>query len=269
MKERKKVAIAYDADRTLLRENHPNLILRARGIDVEDFWKKISKMQNEHKTEFPDSNPDIFYLTYMTAMASKEGNPLSGLTIKEIEQIARQQMHTLYYPGIPEFFREVKTDYSELDITHNIISLGITEMLRASDLGSCVDRIFANSLIQDPEIEALIVAGTDTSLEKDSAIKKISRGRYYGTETSGFEFPISQMICVGDGESDKEMFRQVLRQGGLAICVYDTSIEGDEQRATALAKRIKGLSVAPSEYRAGSNFRNLISQRLDEIQKAV
>ena len=261
--ERKKVAIAYDADKTLLRENHPNLILRARGIDVDAFWEEISRVQRAHKARFPDSNPDIYYLSSMAKKASQSSSPLQGLTIAEIEKIAKEQMHTLYYPGIPSFFQKLKDANPHCHITHNIVSLGVDQMLRASELGSYVDRIFANSLLEDPEC-GLIVAGTNTSLEKDSAIKKISRGKLYGTDKSGFEFPISQMICIGDGDSDKEMFRQILRGQGLAICVYDGT-EKDEIRARALAERIKGLTVAPSDYTSNSPLVRIINERLRQL----
>jgi len=46
------VALAYDLDNTLIRGNHPSIILEARGVDVALFWKKVTTAQREARCPF-------------------------------------------------------------------------------------------------------------------------------------------------------------------------------------------------------------------------
>jgi len=263
---KKKIAIVYDADNTILKEDHPNLILRARGMDVDGFWKQVDEIQDRHKAEHPDSNVDGFYLNYMAKKSRDPNHPLYGLTIKEMQDIAKRDMPSLYYSGIPEFFDRIKKENPDCDITHHIISLGIGHMLEAG-LGQYVDRIFAYTFTTDPDDGGLIVAGTNSSLEKDSATKKVSRGRLFGTDEKGFEYPMKEMIAIGDGFSDKEMFRQVGPRG-LAICVFDPWKDlSSGRKARELADKIGNVYTAITDYTPSHEINRLTSKFIRGAEK--
>jgi hypothetical protein len=254
----KKVAIVYDADKTILSEDHPNLILHARGVDIWNFWREVGALKHLHKAKFQDTNIDGFYSSYMAAKSKDPNHGLYGLTTGEMEFIARSGMSSLYYPGIPGFFNEIRMDNSDVEITHNIVSLGIDHMLRVS-LGEYVDRIFAYTFMDDPT-GGLMLAGTNSSLEKDSATKKISRGSFYGTSRRGFEFPMNNMIVIGDGWTDEEMFKKVANKG-TAICVHDGT-EKAKDNAYEIADKIGNILVAGADYRRGSELCSIVNRAI-------
>jgi len=255
-KEKPKVALVYDADHTILMDDHPNLLLRARGIDPNKFWDEINERQRKHKEANPDSNIDSFYINYIAHLSTNPKSELHGLSVSELEQIGRDHLPSLFFPGIPDFFSDVKLANPGVDIQHSVVSLGIDHMLRAA-LGDYVDRIFAYTFTEAEE--GLIVAGTNTSLEKDSALKKISRGGLYKTKERGFEYPINQMIYIGDGKSDEEAFKQVLRDGGTAICVYNEGKQNSEEGARQMAHKLRGLRVVPADFRKGKDLSKLVN----------
>jgi hydroxymethylpyrimidine pyrophosphatase-like HAD family hydrolase len=260
--EKKKIAILYDVDHTLLKEDHPNLLLRKRGLNPVQFWEEVDNLQKDHKNKFPDSNVDGFYINYIAKLSSIKGSPFYGLTIKELEEIGKEHMSTLFAPGLPEFFQKIKDFHPEAEIQHNLVSLGIDHMLRSSELGKNVSRIFAFTFAEHLD-GSLIVAGTNSSLEKDSAAKKVSRGRYYKSGKEGEEFPMQNMICIGDGNSDREMFRQMATSGGTAICVYDSNKPGDFERAKKLKERIKNIILIPADFTEGSELWKVVNAAID------
>lgn len=253
--ENKKIAIVYDADKTILSEDHPNLILRARGIEVKSFWEEVNALCKKQKETYPDSNTDCLYLTWLAQRSNDPKDPLYDLTINELNKLGKEKLKELFYPGIPNFFKEIKENNPGVKIKHNIVSLGIDHILTGG-LGDYVDRIFAYTLLESKK--GLIVGGTNSSLEKDSATKKISRGKFYGTEERGFEYHMGNMIVVGDGLSDKEMFRQVAPKG-LAICVYDPFNERARENAIKIQRNIEGIKISPADYRKEGLLYELIN----------
>ena len=258
----KKVAMVYDADYTILKEDHPNLILRERGVDIPSFWKNIDKIQYSHKKEYPDSNIDGYYLNYIAKQSLNPESAFFNLSIEELERIGKQKMRDIFFPGIPEFFENVNALDKNVEISHNIVSLGVYHMLKASDLGKYIDRFFAYTL-RDVEPNGVEVVGTTSSLEKDSALKKISRGKLYGALERGFEYPVENMIYFGDGKTDEEAFKLVKRNGGLSVCVF-SFLKKDAYRQ---ASKLKGIVdyIFPADYRRGSELFRMIEERVGQV----
>lgn len=262
MEEKKKVAIIYDVDYTLVDEDHPNLLMISRGVKPQDFWDEVNKIQEQHKKAYPDTNIDGFYLNHISKLSSIKESPFFGLTIAEMEKVGKEKMKEHFAPGIPEFFDKIKQANPQCEIQHNLASLGIDHMIRASELGKYVNRIFAFTFLEPKIQPGVIVAGTNTSLEKDSAAKKVSRGIYHKSGKEGTEIPMQNIICIGDGESDKEMFRQMAYSGGTAICVYGLKKELGMEKARKLQARVPGLIIVPADFREGSELWRIVNNSI-------
>src|SRR3989338_3645754 len=111
------VALAYDLDNTLIRGNHPSIILEARGVDVALFWKKVTTAQREAEEGGVDAPLDIAYLAFF--MHEVRHGKLQGLTVDEMRGLGKH-LEQLLYPGLPSFFGEIKAAHPYHTISHNV-----------------------------------------------------------------------------------------------------------------------------------------------------
>ena len=100
----KKIALVFDADNTLMRGYHPSAILEKRGIDVNEFWKKATSLQDKEKAK-GESNVEIVYLAML--MHEIRYGKLKGLTIKELKETGKE-IDKILYKGLPEFFDKLR-----------------------------------------------------------------------------------------------------------------------------------------------------------------
>ena len=257
--ERKKVSLIYDVDYTLGDGYHPSLILEARGVNVDDFWRKVRKAQEEQVRKGEKINLEIIYLAYL--MNEVRHGKLKGLSLREIRQIGERLTNKLY-PGLPEFFDEIKRANQECDISHNLVSAGIKPLLEGSVLGRHVDNIFGYSFLDDltPGEEIDEVMGTASSLEKIPAVVAISRGE----NTKGYLYPFKWMIYLGDGQTDIPVWRFLKRYGGKRICVYDPKRPGAEEKAKGLEREVD--IVLPTDYRVGGPIWKTVNKWISEME---
>ena len=245
--EKTKIALVYDADYTLMNQYHPNLILARRGIDPDEFWKDVSSRQKLEESRGEKTNLDIIYLA--SFMNEVRHGKLNDLTIAEVK-VAGLDLEQILYPGLPEFFEDIKKANSDCDISHTIVSVGIKPLLEGSVLGKYMNEIYGYTFFDDytpgPAIDE--IKSTVSSREKIPAVVGVS----YGNAEQGFEFPIRNMIYFGDGQTDVPAFRFVKRRNGLAVCVYDKNKQGTLAKAKGFQKDVN--LILPANYRKGNKL---------------
>ena len=52
----KNIALVFDVDYTLINGYHPSIILEKRGVDIDQFWKKVSSLQQAEKNNGEKTN---------------------------------------------------------------------------------------------------------------------------------------------------------------------------------------------------------------------
>lgn len=255
MTDKKRVAIIYDADFTLIKEYHQNLIFRRKGIDPKGFWDELKELEKREKQDGKKANLDIIYLALF--MHELHYGKLKGLSIDEMRQ-AGKDISSILYPGLPEFFKRVKDEHKELDLSHNIVSMGFQPLLESA-FGDYVDLVegygFLDFSFKGGSLE---VSRTVSSLEKDSIIRRISMG---GSDVEESAYQIKNMVYIGDGKSDIPAFKLVRSKGGGAICVFDESIPGSYEKARLFEKLVD--IVAPADFRKGSAVDLMIRHRIN------
>lgn len=246
------IALVFDADYTLMDGYHPSVVLAKRNIPVDEFWKMVVATQSREREKGEKTNTDIIYLAHF--MHEIRNGKLKGLTIKELEKCGKD-VDKMLYPGVPAFFDDIKSEHPGCRISHNIVSVGIRHILAHSALGPHVDEIFGYTFFDDltegDEIDE--IRSTSSSSEKVPAVVAISYGKF----NDEYEFPISNMVYVGDGQTDKPAFRFVRKRGGLAICVYDPNKEGAFEKAKKLKSSVH--FIVPANYERGSALWHVIS----------
>src|SRR3989339_962978 len=254
----KNIALVFDVDYTLINGYHPSIILEKRGVDIDQFWKKVSSLQQAEKNNGEKTNLDIIYLAHF--MNEIRYGKLRGLTLQDLRNDGKD-LEKLYYPGIPEFFDKIRKLNSENNISFNIVSVGIKPLLEGSSLNKYMNYIFGYTFFDDlTEGEGIDeIKSTSSTAEKIPAIVSIS----YGKGIEEFEYPIKEMIYFGDGETDRPAFKFVKKRNGIAICVYDPDKQGAKEYAMKLKEDVN--YILPADYTEGSELWNTVNEIIKKL----
>lgn len=257
------IAMVYDMDYTLCSRLHPDLVLQNRGIDAGEFWNSVNQTQLGLEKQDGRKNHDILYVSLF--LQEIYNGKLKGLTIEELKATG-ESVKEILYPGLPEFFSEIKTANPDKNISHNIVTVGLQQLLEGSaELTSNTDQIrgyiLTDSLTPGRTIDG--IAATMSANEKIPAIVGLSYGRT--GRRNFYEFPIQNMIYIGDGLTDVPAFRFVRKRGGTAICVYDTAARQSKFKAEDLAKEVD--YVAPANYERQSQLWNIVMDIIAQIHE--
>jgi len=246
------IALVYDACYTLLDGYNPSAVLERRGMNVDEFWQNVLRTQKREEERGDKTTKDIIYLALF--MNEVRYGQLQGLTMQELQE-AGTLVDKWLYPGLPEFFPALKRAHPDSRISHTVVSAGLKPTLEGTVLAEHMDHIFGYSFFDDlTEGDAIDeVKSTSSSVEKIHAIVTVSQG-----ETNGsYEFPIRNMIYIGDGQTDIPAFRFVKKRGGLTICVYNPEKEGAEEKALKLKKDV--AFVLPADYRRAEKLWGVVN----------
>lgn len=250
----KKIAFVYDVDNTLIQGYHPDIILKRRNVNVEEFWKNVENIQGTSQGDGMKEGDDILYLEYLLREV-REGK-LKGLSVREIEEMGKD-LEEMLFPGLPEFFSLFE------EVSHHVVSSGIQHLLEGSLLRRYMDSIGGYKFLDSGQgTEIWGIRSTCSSREKISALVKISYGRYAqdsGVRQQGrYEYPFKRMVYFGDQQTDRPVFRFLKRKGGTVICVYNLFQEGSFEKAQELADDVD--FIVPADYREGSELWNVANR---------
>jgi len=250
-----RVALVYDADNTLMKGYHPSLILEKRGLDPKIFWNKVTSSQKIEEERGEKTRLDIIYLAqFMNEV--RNGN-LKGLTKAEMKE-AGKDLPKMFYPGLPEFFTKIKEANPSHEISHNIVSVGIKDLLQSSVLGHHMKHIFGYTFFDNftpgPQIDE--IKSTTSSVEKVDSIVQISKGNAPGI----YEYPIQNMIYFGDGQTDIPAFKFVKQRHGTTILVYDPNTPGAKEKAIELKRYVD--YIVPADFTEGSELWNAVNETI-------
>jgi phosphoserine phosphatase len=184
-------------------------------------------------------------------------------------------------PGLPEWHGSIKK-YAEskgIRMGHHIISSGAVPLIRGTAIGPVVDSIYAGEF---NEVEGVGITGIKRAVDpyrKVRRIKSVCKGGVpRGEELAGWDLkdealyedlPIKKYatrydrcFVLGDGLSDKDMFRFILQRGGFPIAVFE---KGD---MVAFDKAVRNLgpsvmAIVPRDYSKGSVLDKVVKEYID------
>lgn len=285
------VACVWDFDKTLIPGYMQAPIFEAYGIDQEAFWKEVNGLPAIYAERGMHVSQDTIYLNHLISFI-KNGE-LKGLTNERLRELGKQ---LVFYPGVIELFgrlkavTESKSEYQKhnIKLEHYIISTGLAEMIRGSEIEPHVDGIFACEFIEAPlpphysrqdelplhmEFEISQIGTIVDNTIKTRFIFEINKGCNKNPnidvnasmERADRRVPIDRMIYTADGPSDVPVFSVVKSNGGKAYAVFNPDSEAEFAQNDALLHAGRIHSYGPADYTAKSTTAKWLRMHVRQI----
>ncbi|MBQ9720548.1 MAG: haloacid dehalogenase-like hydrolase, partial [Oscillospiraceae bacterium] len=214
------VALIYDFDKTLSpRDMEEYSFLPGIKVVPDIFWGKCAEFAREH-----DMDGILTYMYLMKKMASGE----MELTKEKLIALGRD---VAFFPGVQSWFDRINAIGRACGVTveHYIISSGLTEIIRGSDIGRHFKAIFAASFCYDGDGRAVWPSTAVNYTSKTQYLFRINKGILDVTNDRDLNaftpeymrrVPFSNMIYVGDGLTDVPCMKMTKQKGGYSIAVH-------------------------------------------------
>lgn len=267
MGTKNKITIIYDFDETLAPGNMqeyafiPNL-----KINASEFWSECSKLAK-------DNNMDSI-LAYMYVMVKKAKD--KNLSINK-EEFFNQGKKIKYFKGVTTWFKRIN-DYGKnlgLEVEHYIISCGLKEILEGTSIAKEFKRMYGCSFVYDENNTPIWPNQTINYTSKMQYIYRIRKQKldnlYDAYELNEYIndrsllIPHSNMIYIGDGETDVPCMKIIKKEGGHSICVYNPNKSKKHKIAKKLYNDTRVNFIAPADYSKNSKMERIVKSILDKI----
>ena len=261
------MAIVYDFDGTLAPGNiQENSFIPEIGMKKASFWQ-----QNKDRAEKHEADEVLSYMTFMLERASSKDVPVRR------QDFARHGKSVPLFRGVADWFDRVNARARErhVRLQHYIISSGI----RGDDRG----HLKSGRNSQKYSLRRSLTTQTAprngrrlrlTTPRRRNIFFGSTRVRLASTITgSSTDFvphedrpmPFSNIVFIGDGETDIPCMRLVRDQGGHSIAVYQPSSSKKKARAEKLITDKRADFIAPADYSEGRRLDEIISAIIDKI----
>lgn len=273
-KKKTRVAICYDYDGTLIRGNmQENSFIPEIGMGKEAFWREVKNHAKEH-----DMDEVLAYMQLMLKKSKEKNKPFNQNALKKHGESAD------FFPGVKEWFdciNQYKKD--KVSVEHYIISSGLDEMIKGSIIGRKFKHIFASGFMYDANGAAEFPARSINYTTKVQYLFRINKGidnSWDNSEINKFKpekyraIPFSQMIYIGDGDSDIPAMKMLNYKGGYSIAVFPPKKEG-ERRKTDEMKKQKNVEklkrdnrcqfIAEADYTKDKPIYKIVTGLIDRI----
>ncbi len=261
--EKPVVAICYDFDKTLSPDDmQAQGYIQSVGYDVSDFWKKSNAMAWDNEM---DQN-----LAYMYLMKQEA----EGKILFTREKLAEYGAHVQLFPGVESWFRRIR-EYGQskgVIVEHYIISSGLKEMIEGTSVAKegAFERIYASSFYYNERNMAVWPAQVVNYTNKTQFLFRIEKGVLDINDPQvnepfspeAIRVPFSNMIYIGDSDTDVPCMRLVTANGGHAIGVYDTQTR-DKAKVYKMMRDGRIRYFAPADYSPGTELDTLVKAIID------
>ena len=158
---------------------------------------------------------------------------------------------------------------------HYINSSGLKEIIEGCPIAKEFKHIFASSFLYDAKGEAEWPGIAVDYTAKTQFLFKINKGIFSARDTKEVNesmaedkkrIPFTQMIYVGDGETDVPCMKIVSMFGGHSIAVYNPENEQKKAVAEKLLKQGRVNFITPANYSHYSRTFKVVCNIIDKIK---
>ncbi len=285
------ITIIWDFDKTLIPYYMQKPLFEEYGIDEKLFWSEVGQLAGLYKQQGISLSSDTAYLNHILTYVRQA--KFAGLNNSKLRELGTRLE---FFPGLPEFFGKCKTlietneDYSRFDLKleHYIVSTGLTEMIRGSQISQYVKGIWGCEFIEVPyisnagKLEAQSSTGTEiTSIAylidnttKTRALFEINKGVNIHpddisvNQTMAEEdrrVPFNHMIYIADGPSDIPAFSVARKNKAKTFAVYNKDNILSFKQTKQLLEDNRVDMFGEADYREGTTTYLWLMEQISSI----
>ena len=261
------MAICYDFDGTLSPGNMQEYdFMKALGLkQSKDFWKKSALIAKEQ-----DADEIASYMRLMIKESQAKELSFKRKTFTDYGK------NIELYKGVENWFDRI-TKFARtkgINLKHYIISSGIKEIIEGTSIAKKFEKIYASSFMYDangvadwPAVVLNYTSKTQYLFRINKGCEDISDNKAINNyvEPQDRPMPFTNMIYIGDGDTDIPCMRIVKREGGHSIAVYKQNKQGAKEKAQHLIKDGRVNIVLPADYSENKQIDVYVKSVIDKV----
>lgn len=285
------IALIFDFDITLSPAFQQQVIFDAWGVKAEDFWAQC-RVFEQHGYD----QEHAYMRNFIDYGKQNERYRLSnaqlyemGKHIKLYDGLSRTNNNTSIFDDIHHLLQQEQYTDHTIKLECYCISGGLKPMIEgafeAHNLTSYFKEVYACEFDEDDTGKLAYIKETVGHTIKTQKLFMIGKGvsakngdapDLVNAVYPHYRIPFSQMVFLGDGQTDIPAFSLLNRYGGTSIAVYreEKRSDGSIDEASTLATYQKGYDLAiksnraqqllPADYSAGKALKMAL---LGEVKK--
>ncbi len=271
----KRIAIAFDFDRTLIPDDSFHLLLKDCQIDVESFLN--------HRVEPLVADGWDKYLAKAYCLVKESQNRKNNkITKSKLSELGKKLK---LYDGVTEMFERLQQQVKEIDpeieLEFYLITGGFADIPRNTSIANYFKRIWGCEFQYDNQGEVEFIKRQMTHTEKTRYLYYLSKGidkenekdliyNYQDLPEDKIHVPLSQVIYVGDGSSDIPCFTVINQYGGIALGIYSQNRTADEwEHLESISSSQRVSNLVPANYQEDSEIMQSLLLGIDCIGKRI
>jgi hypothetical protein len=243
-------------------------IFKEYKIDAGRFWREVSRVTKEEGYDKA--------LCYLNKLIFDPRFQKKPLTKKSLGQLARKLQYcpgvASYLPRINRFVeKEARSSGLSVRLEHYIISSGLKSILDKISIRKYFKAIYACEYEYGKNKAPIGVKTVVNDAMKTQCLFRISKGKLGLHEdvnerirNGAFRIPFSQMIYIGDGDTDIPSMTVARKYGGHAVAVYPPGKKA-KKRTLEIFHAGRAGHVAAANYTEGSRLDQILEKILKDI----
>jgi phosphoserine phosphatase len=266
MRQKIPIALVYDFDGTLSPKNMQEFeFIPKIGMKAADFWDEVAK-----EAKRIDGDSILVYMGLMLEKAREKKIPVKRSDFQKFGKTIK------LHDGVISWFDEINhfAEKHDVKLQHFILSSGLREIIEGTSIAKKFERIYASGFWYDHNEVARGPAVALNYTTKTQYLFRINKGSLDLWDHKIINsyvphqkrpVPFSNMIFIGDGETDIPCFRLVKDQGGHAIAVYSPNKRGAKSQAANLIKQGRVNISLPANYSTDGMLSKYVKTLIEKI----
>ena len=259
-----KVAFVYDFDKTLSTDDMQSFgFIQGLGMEVDEFWDQCGEFSKKNEAEGV-----LTYMYLMKKCSIERNKPLTR------EYLNKCGQNVKFFNGVEEWFDRINEYGRQQGVTveHYILSSGLKEIIEGTPIAKKFKEIYACSFVYEngePIWPALSLNYTG----KTQFLYRINKGIFNVLDKKVNEemkrserpVPFSNMIYIGDSETDIPCMRMLYKYGGTAIGLYQPNTKNEAYLKDLLSRDRISFAVK-ADYTENSELDRVAKDLIQKIK---
>ena len=223
-----KIAFVYDFDKTLSIDNMQSFgFIEGLEMDINKFWDECEVFSKEN-----DAEGVLSYMYMMKKISKEKGKPITKKYLNQCGSSVK------FFEGVEQWFERINKYGQEqgVIVEHYVLSSGMKEIIEGTSIAKNFKQIYACSFVYDENGEPIWPALSLNYTGKTQFLYRINKGISNALDPSvNIEMkrsdrpvPFSNIIYIGDSETDLPCMRMLYKYGGTAIGLYQPNTKNEK-----------------------------------------